>query len=348
MLTMALSMLIFAPQAHAGKKAADVEEKVEEELKIDCSGATGLKGGITDTHKGLSLDLGTSTAVGALSLEHKLDIDAHEDRCITDVKVTSHIDETGCEVLLHYRSTDELPGLNLIGAHFVADSFCPGWDDNVESTYVWIPGRSVPTLSLSKKLIDERTARESCVDISAQVSGDLLTVADGRRVTLKFDDMLVQGSFPSRGDTQGVCGVVEAPSKAVIGGVKNTASLQLGFASLDGGGSLSIGPQYARLVGKRTALTFFVGQYVESEGPLLLVGFQSFVQGSFTQGVFIDYTVGTILNPSPIAVTSLKGGYKYTFSPGISVEAKLGTTAFIAHGQPSFGIESGIGVGWSF
>ena len=350
MLSIGLSLLIFVSQADAGKKEAEVEKQVPDETEVlECSGATGTSGRITDTNRGITLDLGSSPAAGAATLEHKLDIDAHEDRCITDIKVTSHIDETGCEVLLHYRSTPDQPGLHLVAAHLVADSFCPGWDDSVEVTYAWLPGRAAPTLSLSKQSIDERTARQSCVDISAQVSGDLLTVADGRKVTLKFDEMLVQGSFLSTGDTQGVCGV--AKEVAVATGIRNTASLQLGLGSMKGTSSTTIGAHYALSNGKKAAFTFLLGNNSPTDSLIVMLGGQSFVYGKFTQGAYIDYSFGAILADSTIAVASLKGGYKYTLAPAVSLEAKLGVTSYVpvsSPGNQATGVEFGIGAGWSF
>jgi len=306
---------------------------------IECAGSSRQSGLVGDSR--LGIDLNMSKTKASLTLEHKLDIDAHEDRCITSVRIESYIEDTGCALQLHYRTTPYDPRLSLVSASFTADSFCPGWDDDVEGVYGWSVGSDAPKLTLSKDYIDQRTARESCVEITAQLNGTLETRTGRKKSPLTFDYFVVSGTFPSMGDTQGVCprspiqssAATPIPPKPISQNIKNAASVYLAFGSVEGldfegrlekSSYTTAGVQYSRALGERTALYTAVGNNSLSESTQLSLGYQGFLIGKYTQGLFLDLQGGVNTGPEPVPFGALKLGYKLTVQPGISLEAKLG------------------------
>lgn len=359
--------------ASAGKKAkkkaeAAAQESAEMEdsscmSDVGCIGNNGPKPEITcpnnarhtgtlTTPSGLELDLSGATA--GLRLEHKLDIDAHEDRCITDVWIDAHHGDSGCALTLHYKANPKFNGRPgsaryvLVSGKVIADSFCPGWDDVVEDKYVWTPRSSAPNLVLSKDDIDDRTARESCVSISAQLDGTLKARRlMGSGVELDVSKFSVGGTFPSVGDTAGVCAGAPKPE---VTGLKNTAFAvyrSYSFSETDDAdalGATSVGVLYSRSLTPKLAVYGALGflnsdDFNEKDSfTHIAVGGQLFVWGDyFTMGAFADlelgrtsssykeddwgddYTIETTIN-----MASAKLGFRYVSEYGVVGEIKAG------------------------
>ncbi len=361
----------------ANAKRVDIQAlvpKTQEKLitgpDLKCAGGT-VVGRVTDTRRRLSVDLSSDLMKGQLSLEHTLDIDAHEDRCITGVTINvKNAKHDGCHLELRYQASPYRHGLFLVGGFFDADSFCPGWDNAVEGRYIWTGTSTVPELRLSKLAIDERTARTSCVDISALVSGDLMTGFHLGKSRLDFEGVLVQGSFQSRGSVTAVCKpkptsapvvqrvVVAAPTE-----ITQILSLQYGWVSIPGHEFLgpedahsasSAGVDFLKKVGNQAAFGLTAGKFTTQYSDELLFSahVQGVLVGEFLNGLFLDGNLGTISNGSNrgnIWTMGGTAGYRYVVSPtGLSFEAVAGGKVYLYSGLLYGGTDVRLSVGMGF
>ena len=317
--------------------------------EIICRTNTRHKGTLVDPRNGLELDL--SRATSGLRLEHKLDIDAHEDRCITDVWIDAQHEDSGCALTLHYKANPRYngrPGSEryvLVSGSFIADSFCPGWDDAVEGRYRWTPKSSAPNLVLTKDQIDERTERESCVSISAQLDGRLRgRKLVGSGVELDVSAFSVSGTFPSVGDTRGVC--AGTPEPGISGALNSVFVFYSGYSfpetdDVDEVNARRVGLMYSRSFGPKVALYGALGFLSsddwseEHDFRHLAVGAQVFVWGNYqTMGAFADLELGRTSSTfekygyeeykTTMNTVAGKLGFRYVSEYDVVVELKLG------------------------
>jgi hypothetical protein len=153
---------------------------------------------------GLRLD----RLVAEVHLEHKLDVDEAEDRCITAVEVRGQLDPRGCRVALRYAASPAHERLQLQAARIEADSFCPGWADALEGVYTLTSGPRAEA-RLSTAAVSERAASLTCVDpMELELDGTFTVQRDGdprsaREVELRA--ARVTGALPSVGETEARC-----------------------------------------------------------------------------------------------------------------------------------------------
>jgi hypothetical protein len=136
---------------------------------------------------------------------HKVDVDAHEDQCISEVLVTTNVMNRGCEFRLLFRGDGIATDLQLIDARLSADSFCAGWPDEAEGAYQWLPHWNAPRLKLSRGKVPDRTADRSCVELQMSIVGELKMAASKQKTKFAINDLVIRGVFDSVGDTQAVC-----------------------------------------------------------------------------------------------------------------------------------------------
>ena len=162
-----------------------------------------IVGTLGDTRTNQTIDL--SVADANVWVTHKVDIDAVEDQCISEVEIRSKVMERGCEFSLLFQADGLRPGLHLSHAFLEADSFCPGWPDDMEGRYEWLLGWDSPRLTLSQDKVNERTADRSCVNLQMSVDGEITLRSGSRKTQFSLDGMSVRGTFDSVGDTQTIC-----------------------------------------------------------------------------------------------------------------------------------------------
>lgn len=143
----------------------------------------------------------------AIDLDHKMDVDAFEDGCVT--RVEAHLTRgTGCQldVVAAGRYTAD-GGLVVQSVRFAADSFCPGFADEDEGEYVGGDGLDVGVIVPGVTAVPGRTVAESCVATTflIRLKGNLARVSDGQELAVAATEIAVGGEFVSAGDTESTC-----------------------------------------------------------------------------------------------------------------------------------------------
>ena len=144
-----------------------------------------------------------------VTLEHKLDVDAAEDRCISAVVVNGRLDERGCVIALRFAARPGSSQLHLTEAQIDADSFCPGWIDTVEGTYTLDGNQPQAVATLSRRAVDARTASTTCVEnIAISLDADFPVSAagtSGERHRAQLRGVSIEGPIRSLGMTEALC-----------------------------------------------------------------------------------------------------------------------------------------------
>ena len=175
----------------------------------ECQATTTLSGTMGAKKDDLLVDFTQHTS--KVWVTHKVDIDAHEDQCISEVLLTTDVMQRGCEFRLLFRSDGTSPDLQLIDARLEADSFCPGWPDDKEGSYLWRPTWNAPRLTISRDKVPDRTADRSCVRLQMGIDGDLPMAQPNGKAEFAIHDLVILGVFDSVGDTQAVCPAERPP-----------------------------------------------------------------------------------------------------------------------------------------
>lgn len=245
---------VSAEVSETGPTQSEASEASAPESRQSCPSAFQSMGSISSKHNEV-IRMHPETEI---VVQHKLDIDAHEDRCINAVLIR-HKPERGCAYQLMFNAVRGSHKLELTGVELDADSWCPGWDDRRETgehnshrSYELSVGFEAPSLTLSRSHVPDRTADRSCTQLTMTTQGGVyLSQGIASRPELfNFDRLQFSGQFDSFGEPSSICPapppvVVEVepePEGPKINPLKNTSVLvYLGhepvpnFPVIDGG-----------------------------------------------------------------------------------------------------------------
>lgn len=155
--------------------------------------------GVVDTSVNAIDYTGQSVIV---ALHHKLDVDPEEDGCISIIDMTLSQGGQGCQSRLRFEGSPTC-GMVLTEASLAADSFCPGWLDTDEGLYRLATGYvSVEFLSD----VPDSGAEVSCMPSARMTFRGNVVLSDGSRtIDVSFDQLAIEGTFRSAGDTALSC-----------------------------------------------------------------------------------------------------------------------------------------------
>jgi hypothetical protein len=178
-----------------------------------CPTRAEITGVLGETDSGRKIDFGGGDV--EVWVSHAVDVDVHEDQCITEVYVRAKHRDRGCSLTLLFRADGSAAGLTLADAELDADSFCSGWPNAAEGVYRWRAGWQAPRIALSEDKVGDRIADRSCTDLSMTVAGDVSLARDGQRSRFALYDFTVRGVFDSVGDPRALCPSASIPAAAV-------------------------------------------------------------------------------------------------------------------------------------
>ena len=142
-----------------------------------------------------------------VELEHKRDVDEFEDGCITRVEIELSVGG-GCWLrIIAGEYLTELDNLEILDVEFTADSFCPGFADDIEGTYVNTGGLTTAEVEVGAEEVPGDNVAESCVqtDIHVLLEGLLNRESDSAELVVDQTEIVIDGEFESTGDTESSC-----------------------------------------------------------------------------------------------------------------------------------------------
>lgn len=146
----------------------------------------------------------------AVDLHHKRDVDAAEDGCLADVRLSFSVgalDDSDC-VLVVDAGQAFAPdgGLRVLLATFAAGSRCPGIPDALEGRYAGGAELDLGAVTLSTSRVPDRDAATSCTPLTLDVRlAGTLTADDGRTIEVGASTLRVTGDLASHGETDLAC-----------------------------------------------------------------------------------------------------------------------------------------------
>ncbi len=174
----------------------------------ECGQGGVVAGGTLQVGGGIDFDKATIT------VEHKMDIDAFEDGCLTSVVIELG---KGFGCTLHVEAgTATAPGggLRITKLTFAADSQCPGFPDESEGQYVDFSRMKVMAVVSDIEKITDKNAPSSCITTNfvVQLEG-VLADGGGKTLNVAATTIRVSGEMKSTGSTTASC-----PCKAACSG----------------------------------------------------------------------------------------------------------------------------------
>ena len=160
-------------------------------------------------------------------VQHKVDIDAVEDRCINAV-VIDHQPERGCKYTMLFNAVRGSHNLQLTSVKLDADSWCPGWRDRRETgetgsnrSYTKGMGGDGLSLVLSRSHVADFVADRSCTQLTMSTQGEIFLSRGlgGRAERFSFENLQFTGQYDSVGEPSSFCPSSPprvVPSKVVV------------------------------------------------------------------------------------------------------------------------------------
>ena len=146
-------------------------------------------------------------------VQHKVDIDAVEDRCINAV-VIDHQPERGCKYTMLFNAVKGNHNLQLTSLELDADSWCPGWKDRRETgetgshrSYTKGMGGDGLSLMLSRSHVNDFVADRSCTQLTMSTQGEIFLSRGlgGRAERFSFENLQFTGQYDSVGEPSSFC-----------------------------------------------------------------------------------------------------------------------------------------------
>jgi hypothetical protein len=146
-------------------------------------------------------------------VQHKVDIDAVEDRCINAV-VIDHQPERGCKYTMLFNAVRGSHNLQLTSLELDADSWCPGWSDPRETgetgshrSYTKGMGGDGLSLVLSRSHVTDFVADRSCTQLTMSTQGEIFLSRGlgGRAERFSFENLQFTGQYDSVGEPSSFC-----------------------------------------------------------------------------------------------------------------------------------------------
>jgi hypothetical protein len=189
-------------------------------------------------------------------VQHKVDIDAGEDRCINAVLI-EHQPVRGCKYTMLFNAVRGSHNLQLTSLELDADSWCPGWGDPRETgetgnhrSYTKGMGGDGLSLVLSRSHVTDFVADRSCTQLTMSTQGEIFLSRGlgGRAERFSFENLQFTGQYDSVGEPSSFCPspppvvVREEPKAPQENVFQNTAVLGFvghepipNFPAIDGG-----------------------------------------------------------------------------------------------------------------
>jgi hypothetical protein len=274
-------------------------------------------------------------------VQHKVDIDAGEDRCINAVLI-EHQPVRGCKYTMLFNAVRGSHNLQLTSLELDADSWCPGWGDPRETgetgnhrSYTKGMGGDGLSLVLSRSHVTDFVADRSCTQLTMSTQGEIFLSRGlgGRAERFSFENLQFTGQYDSVGEPSSFCPspppvvvVREEPKAPQENVFQNTAVLGFvghepipNFPAIDGGlsvlqsfgdrftlrGDISMGPL------KHTALygNFMFGKVSGTPGLRPYVGLRA---GGLEGGISTPgFTLGMETNRA-VKSARLYGSFEVT------------------------------------
>ena len=203
-----------------------------------CGGGGTTPGGSADTRTsedastegacgagGLSLDgsLGVASGIAfdtvSVTLEHKMDVDAFEDGCLTAIRIELG-KGLGCKLVVE--AGDAIAndgGLRVTRIAFSADSQCPGFPDDREGLYDDTREMDLMLVVPDDEKVPNQNAPSACLvtNLALRLGGALRDEA-GRSLAVAPSVLMISGELASRGSTTASCPCAPACSGKDCGG----------------------------------------------------------------------------------------------------------------------------------
>lgn len=137
-----------------------------------------------------------------VQLRHKRDVDREEDGCVAAATLFFSI-EGDCRLRLVFEVVPDVSELVLVDASFHADSYCPGWSDELEAAYTYA-GQGEGRLSVTDQMPED--THEACVELELAPRGTItLSAQDREDLVVTLDGLATTGPAVSKGDTELSC-----------------------------------------------------------------------------------------------------------------------------------------------
>jgi hypothetical protein len=146
-------------------------------------------------------------------VQHKVDIDSLEDRCINAVLI-EHQPERGCKYVMRFDAVRGSHKLQLTSLRLDADSWCPSWGDHRETgesgssrSYTKAMGSDGLSLQLSRSRVPDHVADRSCTELSMATGGEVFLTRGigGRSERFSFEKLRFSGRYDSVGEPSSFC-----------------------------------------------------------------------------------------------------------------------------------------------
>lgn len=166
-----------------------------------CSSDPVVSGRIRDL--GLGNEVIFSEVAATVSLGHKTDVDQGENGCLNAIRVAFDASGSGCRFEL---AIDTHNGAMVLSEFsLVADSFCPGWDDQDEGAYSWSGEPIEADMVLPWELGD--VGSSACVDVAGTISARIPACVGTSSRLVQVVDLTITGQARSVGDPLTECPV---------------------------------------------------------------------------------------------------------------------------------------------
>jgi hypothetical protein len=247
----------------------------------------------------------------------------------------------------------------LKSALFSADSYCPQWPDPLEGEY---KKRDDATLQVNPFFVPDRTADLSCAPLTLEASS--ISLGGGlNQEHLKVEDLVIEGTFLSVGDVNGVCPEVKEP-EAVVADVEEEYVPPV-IDPKDWRFSLTGSPFHMLLsyleitgelkMGERNSVAVLAGLgALAGSDSTIGIGAQwrTSLKGDFSKNLhagaevqYLHVTVGNDVAGMAIVFPFL--GAKKIWNNGFTIDGQLGVAMLSeVDWEPILG--SNLGIGWSF
>jgi hypothetical protein len=163
-----------------------------------CSSQGAVSGTLLTSISNLSADSASTAIVG---VEHRLDVDPGEDRCITEYEIDAQLHSLGCHLILRFETdSDGIGALREIT--FEADSFCAGFSDAQEGTY-YAYGDAPMWPNGDPGFVPDYQSPSSCITgVNLTFPNQDLTLRhdyNGDSLTINLGSLAIYGSYTSSG-----------------------------------------------------------------------------------------------------------------------------------------------------
>jgi hypothetical protein len=164
-------------------------------------------------------------------VQHKVDVDKVEDRCINMVRI-EHMPDRGCKYTMIFNAKRGYTDLQLSTFDVHADSWCPGWRDwretgetNHSKPYSRRLNDGNLSLTLSKTHVPDPVSDRSCTDLSIRAEGTVAVskALGGRGEPFTLDNLSFRGQYDSVGEPSSIC---PEPRKIIVQKVEVVAEPQ--------------------------------------------------------------------------------------------------------------------------